>query len=214
VVFLGAPGAGKGTQARRAAARWGVPQIATGDMLREAVAAGSPLGRQARAHMDAGALVPDEVIIGLVGERLGRPDAVKGFVLDGFPRTEPQAQALDALLAEHGLALDRVLLFEVGEAELLRRLTGRRVCAACGRNYHLDSSPPATAGRCDACGGALVQRSDDQEETVRRRLDVYRRETWPVVEGYRRQGLVRSVPAEGPVDEVFQGILAATEHGR
>jgi adenylate kinase len=214
VVFLGPPGAGKGTQARRAAARWGVPQIATGDMLREAVAAGTPLGRQARAHMDSGGLVPDDVIIGLVGERLAQSDAGKGFVLDGFPRTEAQARALDALLAEHGVVLDRVVLFDIAEADLLRRLTGRRVCRSCGRNYHLAFSPAAVPGRCDACGGELIQRTDDQEDTVRRRLAVYDRDTRPVVEHYRRRGLVQTIAAEGSVDAVAEAVLAATERGR
>lgn len=214
VVFLGPPGAGKGTQARRAAVRWGVPQIATGDMLREAVAAGTPLGQQARAHMDAGGLVPDDVIVGLVGERLAQPDAGKGFVLDGFPRTEAQVRALDALLAEHGVALDRVVLFDIADAEILRRLTGRRVCRPCGRNYHLEFSRPASSGLCDACGGELVQRTDDEEGTVRRRLSVYDRDTRPVIEHYRRRGLVRSIPAEGPEDTVFGAVLGATEHAR
>jgi adenylate kinase len=214
VIFLGPPGAGKGTQARRAAARWGVPQIATGDMLREAVAAGTELGRQAKAYMDAGGLVPDSVIIGLVGEALARPDARKGFVLDGFPRTLPQAEALDRLLEERGLALDRVVLFRTPEAELLRRITGRRVCGQCGRNYHLASSAPAKPGICDNCGGPLQQRSDDEEATVRRRLAVYERDTRPVAELYQRRALLEEITGEGPVDRVFEGVLRATERGR
>jgi adenylate kinase len=214
VIFLGPPGADKGTQARRAAARWGVPQISTGDMLREAVAAGTELGREAKAYMDAGGLVPDAVIIGLAGEALARPDTRKGFVLDGFPRTLPQAEALDRLLDERGLELDRVVLFRTPEVELLRRITGRRVCGQCGRNYHLASSPPAKPGICDNCGGPLHQRSDDEEATVRRRLAVYERDTRPVVEHYRGQGLLEEIAGEGPVDQVFEGVLRATERGR
>jgi adenylate kinase len=211
VIFLGPPGAGKGTQARRVAQRWAVPQIATGDMLREAVAAGTPLGVQAKRYMDAGELVPDDVIIGLVGETLARPEARKGFVLDGFPRTLAQARALDRLLEDRGLALDRVVLFRVAEAELVRRLTGRRVCRACGRNYHVALSPPARPGVCDHCGGALYQRSDDEEATVRRRLGVYERDTRPLVEYYRGRALLEEVPGEGPVDQVFESVLRATE---
>jgi adenylate kinase len=191
-----------------------VPQISTGDMLREAVAAGTDLGRQAKSYMDSGGLVPDAVIIGLVGEALVRPEARKGFVLDGFPRTLPQAEALDRLLEERGLGLDRVVLFRTPEAELLRRITGRRVCGQCGRNYHLASSPPAKPGICDNCGGPLHQRSDDEEATVRRRLSVYEQDTRPVVEHYRGRGLLEEVTGEGPVDQVFQGMLRATERGR
>jgi adenylate kinase len=183
-------------------------------MLREAVAAGTELGRQAKAYMDSGGLVPDAVIIGLVGEALVRPEARKGFVLDGFPRTLPQAEALDRLLEERGLGLDRVVLFRTPEAELLRRITGRRVCGQCGRNYHLASSPSAKPGICDNCGGPLHQRSDDEEATVRRRLSVYEQDTRPVVEHYRGRGLLEEVTGEGPVDQVFQGMLRATERGR
>ena len=214
VIFLGLPGAGKGTQARRAATRWGVVQIATGAMLREAVAAGTELGRQAKRYMDAGDLVPDDVIIGLVGETLGRPDARKGFVLDGFPRTLAQAEALDRLLAERGLALDRVVLFRISEAELVERITGRRVCRACGRNYHAKFSPPQNAGVCDGCGGQLYQRNDDEEATVRRRLGVYERDTRPLVDYYRGQGLLEEISGEGPVDQVFEAVVRATERAR
>lgn len=214
VIFLGPPGAGKGTQARRAAARWGVPQIATGDMLREAVTAGTPLGRQARQHMEEGGLVPDAVIIGLVAERLGQADARKGFVLDGYPRTVPQAEALDRFLDEHGLRLDRVVVFDLPEETLMERLTGRRVCRACGRNYHVTFSPSAGGDRCEHCGGELYQRSDDEADTVRRRLAVYARDTRPLVDYYRRQGRVETVSAVGTVDEVAAAILQATEDGR
>jgi adenylate kinase len=214
VIFLGPPGAGKGTQARRAAARWGLLQIATGDMLREAMAAGSELGRQAKRYYDAGELVPDDVIIGLVAETLGCPEAGKGFVLDGFPRTLPQAEALGRLLDERDLALDQVLLFRVGEDELLRRLTGRRVCRRCGHNYHVVFSPPARPGVCDVCGGEVVQRKDDEEATVRRRLQVYERDTRPLVEYYRSQGLVEEIPAEAPPDQVFEAVTRVLEKAR
>lgn len=214
VIFLGPPGAGKGTQAQRAAPRWGVPWIATGDMLREAVAAGSPLGRQAKAYLERGELVPDEVVISLVAERLDRDDTRKGFVLDGFPRTVAQARALGRLLAERGVALDRVLDLEVGEEELVRRLSGRRICGRCGACSHVQVSPPKAAGRCDRCGGELIQREDDRPETVRRRLAVYRTETRPLVEHYRAQGLLETIPGEGTVEEVFRAVVAAAEGGR
>src|SRR5262245_47773292 len=214
VVFLGPPGAGKGTQARRAAARWGALQIATGDLLREAVAAGTELGRQAKRYMDAGELVPDGVIIGLAGETLNRPEARKGFVLDGFPRTLAQAEALDGLLKERGIELDRVVLFAIDDDELIKRLTGRRVCRQCGRNYHLAFSPPARPGICDVCGGELYQRTDDEEATVRRRLSVYQRDTRPLVEYYRRKGLLREIPGGGTPDAVFDAVLKATEDAR
>jgi adenylate kinase len=214
VILLGPPGAGKGTQARQVAARWGVPQIATGDMLREAVQAGTPLGRQAKRHMDAGELVPDAVIIGLVAERLAQPDARKGFVLDGFPRTVAQAEALERLLEEQSLRLDRVVLFEIEETELVNRLTGRRVCRGCGRNYHLVFSPSRTPDCCDVCGGALYQRSDDEEATVRRRLAVYARDTQPLIEHYRRRGLLDAIAGAGSVEQVFQALVAVTEGAR
>lgn len=211
VILLGPPGAGKGTQARRLAARWSVPQIATGDMLREAVARGTRLGLEARRYMDAGELVPDGVIIGLVRERLAQPDGQKGFVLDGFPRTVAQAEALDQLLEAEETPLDRVVLFQVTDEELVSRLTGRRVCGSCGRNYHVRFSPPRVAGRCDACGGELAQRTDDQEATVRRRLAVYARDTRPLVEYYRGRGLLTPISGIGAVDAVQADLVRATE---
>jgi adenylate kinase len=214
VVLLGPPGAGKGTQARRLAARWSVPQIATGDMLREAVARGTQLGLEARRYMDAGELVPDAVIIGLVRERLAQPDGRKGFVLDGFPRTAAQAEALDRLLEAEGTPLDRVVLFQVPDEELVARLSGRRVCRNCGRTYHITHSPPRVAGRCDACGGELYQRTDDEEATVRRRLAVYARDTRPLVDYYRRRGLLAPISGSGPMDKVYEDLVTAAEGAR
>ena len=209
VIFLGAPGAGKGTQARRLAAGSGVPQVGTGDMLREAVAEGTRLGREAKRYMDSGALVPDEVVIGLVDERLARPDASGGYVLDGFPRTVAQAEALDGLLRRRGQELDRVLFFDVSRDELLRRLTGRRICRQCGTAFHLVSAPPKVAGRCDQCGGELYQREDDAESTVARRLDVYQTQTAPLLDYYKKRGLLVRVGGEGPVDGVAAQIQKA-----
>ncbi len=209
VIFLGPPGAGKGTQARQLAAEWGIPQIATGDILREAVASGSRLGVEAKHHIEAGALVPDEVVIGLVAERLEGAEARNGFLLDGFPRTVAQAAALDRLLAERGLALDRVVFFKVSEAELVRRLTGRRVCKQCGETFHLVSFPPRAAGKCDRCGGELVQREDDSEATVRRRLAVYEDQTAALLDYYRSRGLLTPVKAEGAIGAIEATIRSA-----
>jgi adenylate kinase len=211
VIFLGAPGAGKGTQARRLAAESGVPQVATGDMLREAVAEGTPLGREAKRYMDQGALVPDEVVIGLVDERLSRADARSGYVLDGFPRTVAQAEALDALLRRRGQGLDRVVFFDVSRDELLRRLTGRRICRQCGSTFHLVSAPPKAPGRCDQCGGELYQREDDAESTVGRRLDVYHTQTAPLLDYYGARGLLARVAGEGPVERVAAEIRRAVK---
>lgn len=211
VVLLGPPGAGKGTQARRLATRWSVPQVATGDMLREALAHGTRLGLEARRYMDAGELVPDAVIIGLVRERLAQPDGRKGFVLDGFPRTAAQAEALDQLLEAEGTPLDRVVLFEIADEEPVARLSGRRVCRSCGRNYHVTLSPPRVAGRCDHCGGELYQRTDDEEVTVRRRLAVYARDTRPLVDYYRQRSLLTTISAAGSMDTVHADLVTAAE---
>jgi len=214
VAFLGPPGAGKGTQARDLAREWGVPHLATGDMLREAVAAGTAVGVEAKRYMDQGALVPDDVIIRLMAERLGGRDAAKGFILDGFPRTIAQAEALARLLKDLGQALDAVVYFDVSEAELLRRLTGRRVCRACGRTYHLTSSPPKRAGVCDACGGELYQRVDDSEATVRNRLEVYRKQTSPLLDYYRQRNLLTTLSGEGSIEAIRDAIRAAVGAAR
>ena len=209
VAFLGPPGAGKGTQARDLAQEWRVLHLATGDMLREAVAAGSPLGREAKGYMDQGALVPDDVIIRMMGERLGKADAARGFILDGFPRTIAQADALAKLLKDLGQTLDSVVYFDVSEPELLRRLTGRRVCRKCGHTYHLVSNPPKRAGVCDACGGELYQRDDDTEATVRKRLEVYHRQTAPLLDYYRQRNLLTTVTGEGSLTAIRDAIRAA-----
>jgi adenylate kinase len=213
VAFLGPPGAGKGTQARELAREWGVPHVATGDMLREAVAAGTALGREAKRFMDQGALVPDDVIIGLVRERLRVPDAGRGFLLDGFPRTIPQAEALERVLKDMGAGLDAVVYFDVSEAELLRRLTGRRLCRACGTPFHLVSSPPRRAATCDVCGGELYQREDDAEGTVRNRLAVYARQTAPLLDHYRSRGLLSTVGGEGRIEDIRDAVRAAVAGG-
>ena len=214
VIFLGPPGAGKGTQARELSREWGVPQIATGEMLREAVAAGTPLGREAKRVMDSGGLVPDDVMIGLIAERLRQPDAARGFILDGFPRTIAQAEALDRLLKDLGHSLDAVLYFQVSEPELLRRLTGRRLCRRCQTAYHLVSAPPRRPGVCDRCGGELYQRLDDSEETVRRRLEVYSRQTAPLLDYYGGRSLLSTIDGEGSVEAIAAAIRRAVTEAR
>jgi len=209
LLFLGPPGAGKGTQARTLAAEQGIVQIATGDMLREAVARGTRLGLEARSYMNRGVLVPDDVVVGLVAERLDAPDAKKGFILDGFPRTVAQAEALERLLKDRELAVEQVIYFEVSEKELLRRLTGRRMCRRCEHPYHVEFSPPKRAGRCDRCGGELYQREDDSEAAVRRRLEVHAAQTAPLLEYYRSRGLLTAIRGEGSPQEIGSAIRRA-----
>jgi len=206
LVFLGPPGAGKGTQAQLLQQREGIPQISTGDILRAAAAAETPLGRRAKAFVDRGELVPDEVMIAIIEDRLKQPDARAGFVLDGFPRTLRQAVALDRLLAAAGRRLDAVVYFDVPDDAIVRRLTGRRVCRQASHIYHVEFSPPKVAGRCDLDGSELYQRDDDREETVRRRLEVYHGETEPLVEFYRARGIFERIP-EGSIEAVYQRLL-------
>ena len=209
VAFLGPPGAGKGTQARDLARQWAMPHIATGDMLREEAAAGTPLGIEAKRYMDKGALVPDDVIIGMIAERLRKPDARQGFLLDGFPRTIAQAEGLERLLKDLGQPLERVVYFDVPEQELVRRLTGRRVCRACGHSFHIVSNPPRREGVCDACGGELYQRADDSETTVRNRLNVYARQTAPLLDWYTGKGLLATVDGEGAIADIARRVQDA-----
>lgn len=209
VIFLGPPGAGKGTQADELAREWGVPHIATGDMLREAAARGTRLGLEAKRSMDTGALVPDDIVIGLVGERLGEADAAGGAVLDGFPRTVAQAEALDRLLRAQGAEIDRVVFFDVARPELLRRLTGRRICRNCGASYHVAFVPPRVAGICDRCGGELYQRDDDTETAVAKRLDVYATQTAPLLDYYRGRGILGEIRGEGAVADITAAIRKA-----
>jgi adenylate kinase len=211
-VLMGPPGAGKGTQAKVLAKEASVPQIATGDILRKAREEGTPLGKQAQSYMDAGGLVPDEVVIGLIDERLRQPDAAQGFLLDGFPRTVPQAEALDRLLAGLSQPLEDVLLIDVPAEAIVRRLSGRRTCPACGRPYHVESDPPPADGRCGSCGTELVTRPDDRPETVQARLKVYAESTAPLRDYYAAKGLLRSVDGIGAVEEVTARLKAAL-HG-
>jgi adenylate kinase len=210
-ILLGPPGAGKGTQASHIVEAYGVPHISTGDILRANVKAGTALGTEAKRFMDAGELVPDEVIIGMVGDRLAEADAADGFLFDGFPRTVPQAEALDALLEDRGVPLDVVLELVVDHEEVVRRLTGRRTCAGCGRIFHLEYDPPAAEGACDDCGGELQQRADDREEVVRNRLEVYTEQTEPLVAFYEARGQLARIEATGSFDEVTDRVLRTLE---
>jgi len=206
LLIMGTPGAGKGTQAKLLASRFGACHLSTGDVLREAVRAGSPLGREAQRAMEQGQLVPDDVVVGIVEERITGPDCRDGFLLDGFPRTVAQARALDAFLARSGLPLDAVLLIGVPREQAIERLAGRRVCEQCGS---LDT--PASAGRCASCGGTLLQRDDDREETIRERMEVYARETAPVLEHYRAAGLLREIDGTGSREDVFERVSASVQ---
>ena len=204
VVFLGAPGVGKGTQADRIAAQYQVAKISTGDLLREAVRSQSTLGLEAKSYMDQGKLVPDAVVIGLVREKLADPSCVKGFVLDGFPRTVPQAEALGAVLISKGIALNRVVNFQVSREDIVRRLSGRRSCSKCQATFHVELAPPKVDGMCDRCGEPLVQRSDDCRDAIEMRLKVYDEQTAPLVRYYQERGLLFQLDGSGAVDVVFQ----------
>ncbi|NIN70482.1 MAG: adenylate kinase [Gemmatimonadetes bacterium] len=211
LVLLGPPGSGKGTQGERLAARSGVPKYATGDILRDAVRRGTALGDDAKRYMDAGELVPDEVVLGLVREALATPEATAGFILDGFPRTVAQAEGLQALLEERDAKLDAVVYFDVPEEELIRRLAGRRSCPSCGAVFNVHSDPPAVTGTCDNCGSKLETREDDREETVRNRLRVYHEHTRPLLRWYGEGSVLREVAALGSVEEVYERLLAVVD---
>jgi len=202
VIMLGPPGAGKGTQAVRIAEAYSIPHISTGDMFRANLKQGTPLGVEAKGYMDAGELVPDDVVIRMVDDRLGWDDTARGWNLDGFPRTEGQAEALDALLADKGTPIDVVLRFAVDDEEVVERLSGRRVCRECGAVYHVNANPPEGEGTCDACGGELYQRDDDREDVIRTRLASYADDTAPLEAFYSERGLLRDVEAVGDIDDV------------
>lgn len=203
VVLLGPPGAGKGTQAIRIADHFGIPHISTGDIFRRAVAQETVLGLEAKSYMNRGELVPDEVVIGIVRQRLEEPDCAGGFLLDGFPRTLPQAEALTTALAASGRTLDKVLNIEVEKADLIKRLTGRRTCRGCGKVYHLIFDPPRSQDECDVCGGGLWQRDDDSEATVLNRLKVYEDQTAPLIDFYSDKGLLVTIDGSKAVEDVF-----------
>ncbi|UCC66111.1 MAG: adenylate kinase [Deltaproteobacteria bacterium] len=211
LILLGPPGSGKGTQAQMIIERYHIPQISTGDILRAAWKEGTALGIEAKRHMDQGNLVPDEVVVGIVRERLKASDCSGGFILDGFPRTLPQAEALDITLQEMERGIDHVISIEANKDELIRRLTGRRTCRNCGIMYHITFDPSQSEGICDKCGGELYQRDDDREKPIRARLQVYEKQTAPLIEYYRKKGLLRSIDGVGEIKVIFQRIIDAIE---
>jgi adenylate kinase len=207
LILLGAPGAGKGTQAEILVEKLGIPAISTGNMLREAMANGTPVGKQAKHYMDNGLLVPDEVILGIVAERVAQPDCAKGFILDGVPRTLAQAEALEA----KNVRIDHVVSIEIDDSVIEGRMTGRRVCSKCGASYHIVANPPKTEGVCDSCGSELIIRKDDAPETVRRRLDVYHAETEVLKDFYQKLGKLRIVEGNQPIEDANRDILKAVK---
>jgi adenylate kinase len=205
IIFIGPPGSGKGTQAKRLASRFAIPHISTGDMLREAVAGGTPLGQQAAPIMASGGLVSDDLMIGIINERMAKPDAQNGFILDGFPRTLVQAEKLDGIVGNGDDPL-RVLQLLVPDDAIVRRITLRRTCAQCGAIYHLENNPPANDSVCDRCGAGVIARPDDTEEAVRKRLESFHRQTMPVATYYKAKNILREVDGVGPLDVVFERI--------
>jgi adenylate kinase len=208
IVLLGAPGAGKGTQAKKLVEKYSLPQISTGDLLRAAVAAGTQLGKEAKSFMDKGELVPDRVVLGMVEERLKKDDCKKGYILDGFPRNTAQAEALDKMLSSLKMSLDGALRVDVPFDDLMKRLTGRRTCKSCGQMYNVYFSPSKKEGVCDKCGGELFQRDDDKEATIKKRLDVYNAQTAPLMEYYKKKKILKSVAGTGSIDEIFKQVCS------
>ncbi|ACM21945.1 adenylate kinase [Geotalea daltonii FRC-32] len=208
LILLGPPGAGKGTQAKLLIKKYRIPQISTGDILRAAVKDMTPMGGKAKSFMDAGALVPDEVVVGIIQERLNLADCSNGFILDGFPRTVAQADALAKVLSGLGRSIDHVISIVVDNEELLERVTGRRTCRNCGKGFHVSFDPPKSSGICDECSGELYQRDDDREDTMRKRLEVYWQQTSPLVEYYKNKSLLRSVEGVGSMEEIQQKIVS------
>lgn len=213
ILLMGPPGAGKGTQAAKLVERLNIPHISTGDIFRAAVKEGTELGKQAKACMDAGQLVPDSVTIGIVKERLAKPDCQNGFILDGFPRTIEQAEALNSTLGQLRIKLDRVVNITAAEGELINRMTGRRICRSCGATYHILYNPSHRDQQCDKCSGDLYQRDDDLEETVKKRLSVYTAQTQPLIVYYQDRGLYTEIDGLQPIGQVFEDILASFKGG-
>ena len=209
LLLMGPPGAGKGTQAAKLVERYDIPHVSTGDIFRGALQERTPLGLEAKRYMDVGALVPDQVTVGITRERLAKSDCIGGFILDGFPRTLQQAHALDQMLAKMGIRLNKVVNIAVPDQELIPRLTGRRICQSCGATYHMEFRPPAQQNVCDRCGGELYQRTDDQEDTVRERLEVYRLQTQPLIQYYRERDLYSEINGAQPTEVVFRDIIVS-----
>lgn len=211
IIMLGAPGAGKGTQAKRIAAKYGIPHISTGDIFRANIKNGTELGQKAKVYMDQGLLVPDELVVDLIMDRFTEPDCVKGYVLDGFPRTIPQAKALDDALAKNGEAVEYAIDVDVPDENIISRMFGRRACVGCGATYHLVTIPPKKEGICDTCGGELILRDDDKPETVQKRLKVYHDQTQPLIEYYKSKGILKTVDGTNDPETTFNDVVAIIE---